>query len=117
GVVDVIVAANHVGDGHVEIVDDDAEVVGRDAVAADDHQVVELGVGDFDASLDLIVPGHGSLRRVLEAEYRRHARRWRLARFHILGAPAAVAARLLAPRHLRGSYRSQFLRRRLAAYW
>ena len=56
-VVDVIVAADHVRDPHVEVVDDDAEVVGRRAVGARDDEVVELGVGDLDAALDAVVPG------------------------------------------------------------
>ena len=37
-----------VRDAHVEVVDDDAEVVGRRAVGARDDQVVELVVGDLD---------------------------------------------------------------------
>ena len=56
-IVDVVIAANHVRDLHVQIVDDDAKVVRRRSVAAGDDQVIELGVGDFDATLHLIVPG------------------------------------------------------------
>ena len=41
-VVDVVVAADDVRDAHVEVVDDDAEVVGRHAVGAQDHEIVEL---------------------------------------------------------------------------
>jgi hypothetical protein len=56
-VVDVVVAADDVGDAHVPVVDHDAEVVGRRAVGAGDDQVVQLGVGDLDAALDQVVPG------------------------------------------------------------
>ena len=48
----MIVAADDVRDPHVEVVDDDAEVVGRRAVGTRDHEIVELGVGDLDAPLD-----------------------------------------------------------------
>ncbi len=72
-VVDVVVAADHVRDAHVDVVDDDAEVVGRRAVAARDDEVVELGVGDLDAALDLVVPGDGARERILEADHRRDA--------------------------------------------
>jgi hypothetical protein len=41
-VVDVVVAADHVGDAHVDVVDDDREVVRRVAIGADLHEVVEL---------------------------------------------------------------------------
>jgi hypothetical protein len=46
-----------VADAHVPVVDDDREVVGRDAVGADDDEVVDLVVGDRDRSLDEVVPG------------------------------------------------------------
>src|SRR5207245_8297777 len=76
-IVDVIVAANHMGDVHVEIVDDDAKVVRRNAIAAYDNQVVKLGVADLDVALDLIVPGDAYLHRVLEGQDVRVARAWR----------------------------------------
>src|SRR5690606_15814814 len=68
GVVDVVVAADDIGDAHVEVVDDHREVVGRVAVGAEDDEVVEFGVGDLDAALDLVVPGHGAVERVLQAD-------------------------------------------------
>ena len=40
---EVIVAADHVRDPHLDVVDHDAEVVGRRAVGAEQDQVVELG--------------------------------------------------------------------------
>src|SRR5690606_10543994 len=49
-------------------VDDDREVVGRIAVGAEDHQVVEFGVADLDAALDLVVPGDHAVERVLQAD-------------------------------------------------
>ena len=73
-VVDVIVAADHVRDPHVDVVDDDAEVVGRRAVRPRDHEIVELGVGDLDAALDPVVPGDAAVERILEADHRRDAR-------------------------------------------
>ena len=42
GVVQVVVAADHVGDAHVVVVDHHGEVVGRRAVGAQQDQVVEL---------------------------------------------------------------------------
>jgi hypothetical protein len=45
-VVDVLVAAEHVRDVHVPVVDDDREVVGRHAVGAHDDEVVDLAVGE-----------------------------------------------------------------------
>ena len=50
-VVQVIVAADHVSDLHVVVVDDDAEVVGRVAIRALDDQVVELGVLEDDVAV------------------------------------------------------------------
>ena len=44
GVVQVVVAADHVRDAHVVIVDDDREIVGRRAVGAQQDQIVEFGI-------------------------------------------------------------------------
>ena len=100
---------------HVPVVDDDREVVGRDAVGADDDEVVDLVVGDGDRALDHVVPGDDAALRVAKADHRRDAlghRRQRLAR---LGAPAAVVERLLAARALRLAHRLELGRRRVAA--
>ena len=104
-IVDVIVAADHVRDLHVQIVDDNAEVVGGRAVAAGDDQVVELVVGDLDAALHLVVPGDNSRKRILESHDRSDPRRRMLSRFQILRPPAAVVARLFAARALLGAQR------------
>ena len=47
-VVEVIVAADHVRDAHVVIVDHDREHVGRRAVRAQQDEIVELGIVDGD---------------------------------------------------------------------
>ncbi len=43
-VVQMLVAADHMGHAHVVVVDDDREVVGRGTVGAQDDPVVELGI-------------------------------------------------------------------------
>ena len=112
GVVDVVVAADDVRDAHVDVIDDDAKVVGRHADAAacrlallahlirragrsraGDHQVVEFGVGDLDPALDPVVPGHHTADRVFEAQHRLHALgNWGQG-LAGLGPPGAVVAR------------------------
>ena len=104
-VVDVVVAADDVGDAHVHVVDDDAEVVGRHAVAAGDDEVVQLVAGEDDPALDEVVEHHLAVLRVPEPHHGLHAcgrRRQHLAR---LGAPAAVVARLFLARLLLGAHR------------
>src|SRR5258706_2661134 len=71
GVIDVIVAADHVRDVHVEVVHHDAEVVGRHAVGAQQHEVVELLVRKADRPFHQVVPADLALLRRLEADYRR----------------------------------------------
>src|SRR5690606_3509388 len=62
GVVDVVVAADHMGDTHVPVVDHHTEIVGGRAVGARNDQVVELAVVKADRALDQIVPsGHAVL--------------------------------------------------------
>ncbi|EWS63858.1 hypothetical protein Y695_02907 [Hydrogenophaga sp. T4] len=106
-VVHVVVTADHVGDGHVDVVHHHAEVVGGCAVGARDHQVVEFVVADLDQALDLVVPGHHTTLRVLEAQHRLHAFRHRRQDLARLGAPGAVVARLFLVGHLALAQRVQ----------
>ena len=96
GVVDVVVAAQHVGDAHVPVIHHHAEVIGGRAVGTGDDQVVQLGIVEADHALDHVVPRGGAVLRVLEADHGLAAgghRRQGLAR---LGTPGAVVARLVA---------------------
>ncbi len=92
-VVDVVVTANHQVDPHLQIVDDDREVVGRCTVATLDHQIVELGVGDFDRPPHTIDEMDRTRIRVAEADHRRAALR-RIATI----ATVPVVARLVTSR-------------------
>ena len=96
-VIHVIVATDDVGDLHIPVVNDDAEIVGRRAVGARDHQIVEFGIGDLDAALDEVVPGHHAIERIAEAHDRQRAGWWGRQRLAGLRAPGAVITRLEAP--------------------
>ena len=52
----MVVAADHVRDPVHPVVDRVREVVGRTAVGADDHHVLELLGGKLDAALDGVLP-------------------------------------------------------------
>jgi len=90
------------------------QYVGRRAVGARDDEVVEFGVGDLDAALDQVVPGHDALGRAAEAHHRLHPCRRRRQRLARLGPPAAVVTRLLAARALGLAHRVEFLGRGVA---
>ena len=68
-------AADHVGDAHVVVIDDDGEIVGRVAVAANDDEVVEVLVGKRDAALHLVLDHGLALARRFQANDRGHAGR------------------------------------------
>ncbi len=102
GVVQMVVAADHVRHAHVVVVDDDREVVGRGAVAAQDDQIVELGVGDRDLALDMVADRRDARLRRFQTDRRGDAGR---CGCRIAVAPSAViahralfGARLLAHR-------------------
>ena len=84
----MVVAADHVGDAHVVIVDHHRQHVGRRAVGAQQDQVVELGVLDRDLALDrssiTVSPSRGALRRMTKGAVRP------APRLHV--APRAVDA-------------------------
>src|SRR5690606_18886872 len=92
GVVDVIVAPDDVGDGHVPVVHHHTEVVGGCPVGPGNDQIVQFAVVEGDGAFDHVVPGSDPLLRVAEAHHRfavgRHGRQG-LAWFR---APGAVVA-------------------------
>ena len=69
GVVDVVIAADHLGDAHVVIVHHHGQVVGRRAVGAADDQIVQLVVGYADLALHQILEQHRAFRRVAETDH------------------------------------------------
>ena len=66
----MVVAADDVGDPHVVIVDDDREHVGRRAVGAQQHEIVEILVLPGDAPLHHVVDHGLALEGSLEADHR-----------------------------------------------
>ena len=107
GVVDVVVAADHLGDAHVPVVHHHSEVVRGVAVRAEDHHVVQFAVGDLDAALDQVVEGDHAIERILEAD---DAVRVVAVRQALL-ARGSVVARLFLLRHRRLAHRVEFLAR------
>ena len=96
-VVHVVVATDHVRDVHVEVVHHYAEVVGGHAVGAQDHEVVELRIGERDRPLHQVVPAHVAVVGRAKADHRRAIRgRYQPRRLRPLRPPAAVIARLQA---------------------
>ena len=96
-VADVVLAADHVADGHRGVVDHHGEVVERRAVGADDDEVAaEVGGVDLDPVADQVVPADDA---VADAEPHGGPASLRLARGALLGrqvrAAADVAGRLL----------------------
>ena len=102
GVDQMIVAPDDMGDAHVVIVNHDREHVGRVAVAAQKHEIVEVLVLPDHAALHLILDhGLAGLLR-LQADGRldagRRFRRVAVTPHSIIEAGAALGASLLAHR-------------------
>ena len=109
-VVDVVITAHHVRDLHVEIVDDDGEVVGGRTVGADQDQVVELRVLKGDPTLDEVVHHDHPALGIPEPDDGAHALGGRTG-----AVPAeTVVARLLLARHLGAAQFLQALFRAVA---
>ena len=51
---DVIVAANNVSDPHVDVIGDNRQVVNRQPVRSQDHEIFDLLVIDFDVAAHVI---------------------------------------------------------------
>ena len=107
----VVVAADHMGDCHVVVVDHHRQHVGRRAVGAQQYHVVELLVTDPDRSLHQVVDHRLAVPRRLDADHRRHVRR-RLGRVAV--APAAVVTHGSALGAGLGTHLGQLGRRTIA---
>ena len=68
GIVEVVVTPDHVGHTHVVIVDDDGQHVGRRAVGAQQHEIVQLRIRDRDHALDKILDHRLALTRGLDPD-------------------------------------------------
>ena len=109
GVVQVVVAPDHVGDPHVVVVGDDSQVVGRRAVGAQQDEVVELAVAEHDVALDQVVDDGLALPRRAQA----HDERLVVARRGRPVAPRRADGPALGARHL--ALLLQFLDRHVVA--
>ena len=108
---EVIIAADDMRDRHVVVIDDTSQHVGRRAVSAQQHHVVELLVGDCDGALHQVIDPRFAGSRRLQANHWRHA----LRRFRrIAVAPAPVVAHRTALRARVAPHLLQFLRRGVA---
>ena len=111
-VVQVVIAADHVGDAHVVVIDHDREHVGRRAVAAQDDEIVDFLVPHGDRTLDEVLNGSFALARRLDAYHVRLAcgpgRGIGIAPFALDAERAAFLLRLLTAG-------SEFLGREVAA--
>ena len=94
GVVDVVVAADDVGDAHVGVVHHHRQVVGRGAVGAADDEVIQFRVVEGHAPADQVIDHHQAGVRVAEADD------VGLGGIDLAAAAAAVVARLELGRHL-----------------
>src|SRR3989454_2383757 len=112
----MIVATDDVRDAHVEVVYDDPEVVGRNAVCTQQHEVIQLRIRHGDCTFDEVVEDDIPLVGISETHHRRAVRgRDEPGSLRALGPPAPVIARLLAARALALAHRVQIFLARPAA--
>ena len=69
-VVNVVGTANDMADLHVKVIDHNSEVVGRNAVATHNDEVIEFGIRNTDRTINRIVPCHNAVVRITEADHR-----------------------------------------------
>ena len=112
GVVQMVVAADDMGHAHVVIVHHHGKHVGGRAVGAQQHHVVELGIGNPHLALHKVADNGLALARRLEANCERSVP-GRLRRVPV--APEPVVAKALAARGGCLPHRLEFLRRGIAA--
>ena len=106
----MVFTTNNVGDFHIPVVDNNAEVVGRGTVGTANDQIIQLLVAEFDRPTDLVVKNNGTVLRVGKTYHARFISGMML----VAVAAAAVVTRLLTVRHLLFAQRVQTLFRAVA---
>ena len=69
GVVKVVVATDNMGNAHIVIIDHHREHIGRRAIRAQQHEIIELGIGHGDLALHQIGDGSLALARGLDPHH------------------------------------------------
>ena len=101
GIVDVIIPSNNVRDRHLHIVYHHRKVVGRHAIGARDHQIVQLLVVEHQLAGDEILDHDLPIGRILEPHHRVDPVPCASAPFAAVSVVAGLfAARALALAHL-----------------
>ena len=99
GVIDMVSTANNVAHLHVDIVNHNSEVIGRNTVTAHNHQIVQFGIFKRNRAIDHVIPGNRAGIGIAETDYRRDAFRNRTTDT-IFRTPATVVTRLNLLGHL-----------------
>ena len=74
--VEVIIAADDMGDTHVPVVHDDRKVVGGRPIRTQDNEVIQFFVVEHHPALHLVVNDNVTFRRIPEADNGSHAVLW-----------------------------------------
>jgi hypothetical protein len=68
GVIDVIIAANNMGNTHVDIINHYGKVVGRRAVTAGYYEIIQFFISDTDAPTHQILKYHRTFQGIAKAD-------------------------------------------------
>src|SRR5699024_511065 len=90
--------AQNMGDLHIQVVNNHAEVVSGGAVRTGNDQIIQLAVVEMDGALDQVVPRGYARQRVFKAYYRLAVCRYGWQLFARFGSPGAIVTRLKAGR-------------------
>ncbi len=109
-VVDVVFTANHMGDAHIPVIHDDAEVVGWRTIGAADDQVIQFLVAELNRATDLVVKDDRTFLRIAET----HNARLIICMMFMAVTAAAVVTWLFVVGHLLFTQRFQTFFRAVA---
>src|SRR6266849_8100943 len=110
-VVEVVVAADHMGYPHIVVVDHDREIVGRSAVCPQDDLIVELGIRNRNLALNMVADCRRALMRGFQPDDRGHSGRG-LRRIAVPPSPVIAYRTFFGTRPL--AHRVELSRRAIA---
>ena len=99
-IIHMVITANHLRNAHVAIIHHHTKVISGRAVCTGNNQIIQLAIGNFNATFNQVIPSHHPFFWVFKADNGFNPNRNCWQCFTCLWAPFTIVARFFFIGHL-----------------